>query len=221
MELEAIVLKSISVAFFALMPVINPVGTSVILLGLTQGADDKTRLTLARKIALNTIILLGVMLFAGSYLLQSFGISVPIVQVAGGFVLASMGWQFLNQKSSPPAAEKTNASAVDPAQFFSQSFYPFTFPITVGPGGVAVILTLSAHNASGSMNEMIAGKVGAFIGVIAIGIVSYYMFGYAHRIFARLGQSSTEVMMRLISFLIVCIGVEIAWTGIHALIKSP
>ncbi len=220
MEYFLILGKAIPLTFTALLPVINPIGTAIILLSLTEGIPDEKRQALARKIALNTILLLAGVLLAGSYLLSFFGISVSIVQAAGGLVLASMGWKLLNQEASPRSAADDDSTAEDFAALDSKAFYPFTFPITVGPGCVAVTLTLSAHTAHGGWGDTATGQLGALIGILGIGAVIYFCDAYSNRIAARLGTSGTLVLMRLIAFIVICIGAEISWTGIEALIKS-
>src|ERR1035441_3239427 len=92
-----LVLKFIPLGFSALLPVINPIGSAVLFLGLVGNADPPTMKVLARKIAINTIWFLLIVQIEGGYILRFFGISLPVVQVAGGLVLAIMGWGWLNQ----------------------------------------------------------------------------------------------------------------------------
>jgi multiple antibiotic resistance protein len=212
-------LKAAPLAFIAFLPVINPIGTAFILLGLTREADERTRRQLARRIAQNTVLFLAVILMGGKFLLSFFGITVPIVQAAGGLVLAAMGWNLLNQndfddKTHEPAAEASTAS------YWERAFYPFTFPITAGPGCVAVALTLSAHTSQGSWEATAAGQAGAVVGIVANAVIVYGCFAYAQFVAARLGKTGLNVMMRLISFLVVCIGAEICWTGVRALLQQ-
>ena len=121
--------------FAALFPVVNPIGTALILNGMTHGVDDQTWKSMSRKIALYSFLFLSFFFFFGSYILQLFGISIPVVQFSGGIVLASMGWQLLNQKeTSKPASDSdldNPRSAIE-----AKAFYPFTFPLTIGPGGM-------------------------------------------------------------------------------------
>src|SRR5512137_2145397 len=98
-------IRAVPTAFAALLPVINPVGTAVILLSLTEQADDSARRRIARQISVNSVILLAVTLVAGRAFLALFGISIPIVQFAGGIVLAAMGWAMLFQPDEPAPAK--------------------------------------------------------------------------------------------------------------------
>ena len=103
--------RAIPLAFAALLPVVNPLGTAIILLGLTEGADEATRKGIARSVAINTVLLLAVVLVAGRLILGFFGISVPIVQLAGGLVLAAMGWSMLLSPDDTSARTKAASSS--------------------------------------------------------------------------------------------------------------
>src|SRR6516225_7525490 len=134
--------KFFVLAFSALLPVVNPLGSALVFLGLVGDAPTLVYRQLAGKIALYTVLFFLVVELVGTALLEFFGISLPVVQVAGGLVLASMGWTLLNQKDTPDPTEVSDGSygAVE-----QKVFYPLTFPITVGPGCIVVMLTLSAH----------------------------------------------------------------------------
>src|SRR3984957_13984902 len=110
--------KHFVIGFSALLPLVNPLGSALIFLGLVGAAPVDVYRALARKIAINTIIFFAVIELIGSTLLAFFGISLPIMQVSGGIVIAMIGWSLLNQKDSTPSPEKTEAAApaVTPAE---------------------------------------------------------------------------------------------------------
>jgi multiple antibiotic resistance protein len=209
--------KAAPVSFTALMPCVNPIGTAIILSSLTTGTDPKTRKQLARRIALNAAALLIGSLLIGSHLLQFFGVSVPIVQAVGGFVLASMGWKMLNKQDSADDYDKSTAAVSESSSLWSRVFYPFTFPITVGPGCVAVAITLSAHSQKGDMIGTALAQTGDIIGILAVSALVYLCFQYSAFVMRSLGESGTAVLMRLISFLVTCIGIQISWEGLRIL----
>ncbi len=221
LEGVALVGKTAPVTFAALFPVINPIGTAILLLAMTDGASDATRRRLARTIAWNAVLLLTVCLLGGSYVLALFGITVPIVQVAGGLVLAAMGWAMLQAPAAPPVSGSAVAADDGTADAYaSKAFYPFTFPLTVGPGGVAVTLTLSAHTKGSGGAATVVAQAGAILGVLAVALVTYFCIAYAGRLTRRLGPTGTSVLLRLMAFVVVCIGAQICWTGVHALALS-
>src|SRR5262249_46967702 len=93
-----LVLKSLILAFSALLPVINPLGSALIFLSLVGAAPADLFRNLARQVAISTVLFLVIIELGGAFLLSFFGISLPVVQLAGGLVLASMGWSLLNEK---------------------------------------------------------------------------------------------------------------------------
>jgi len=211
-----LLVKAVPLAFLALFPVINPIGTAVILLGMTGPIDSATRRTIAAKIAFNTFMLLAVVLFVGSYLLSFFGLTIPIVQAAGGLVLAAMGWRMLNQDDSTTSQSPGGAAA----SYGDRLFYPFTFPITVGPGCIAVALTLSAHTQNEAFVNTACRQAGAVIGIIGVCVAVYLSFAYSELLARRLGASGTKVMLRMMAFIVVCLGAEIFWNGAAKLIQQ-
>jgi multiple antibiotic resistance protein len=213
--------RAIPLAFAALFPLINPIGTAIILLGMTRHADLAERRSIARAVSINTVLLLAVVLVAGRAILGFFGISVPIVQLSGGVVLAAMGWKMLFSNDDSSQGKQDANPASDPQQDYqSQAFYPFTFPLTVGPGGIAVAITLSAHTSRAKLLDTVAAQLGAMAGIVLLAGVTYLCYANAGRISARLGPSGMAVLQRLSAFIIVCLGAEIAWNGARVLVGS-
>jgi multiple antibiotic resistance protein len=201
-----------------MLPVINPIGSAVLFLGLVPNAEHATMKVLARKIAFNTVWFLLIVQITGSYVLRFFGISLPVVQVAGGLVLAAMGWTLLNKEDSPSAA--ATPAPASPESVEDKLFYPLTFPITAGPGSIVVALTLSAHASKPPLVNSIFAQLGLLISTVLIGIVIYFSYAYANRIAAKLSPSVTHGILRVISFILLCIGGEIMWSGIQSLLES-
>ncbi len=215
-HLLTLFVQSIPLVFVALFPVVNPIGSAIILLPYTSDIDEKTRRFIATKVARNTLVLLSGVLLAGSHLLAFFGISVPVVQAAGGMVLVSMGWKLLMANDSVDHERPQGA----PAALADQTFYPFTFPVTVGPGSVAVTLTMSAHTTHSRLAETAVSQAGALVAFIGIAVTVYLSLAYTVALLNRVGSSGTKVTSRLMAFIILCIGAQISWNGIHALILS-
>ena len=216
--------KYFALGFSALLPLINPIGSALIFLGLVGLAPIETYRALARRIAINTVIFFAVIELIGSSLLGFFGISLPIMQVSGGIVIAMIGWSLLNQKDSTPNPEKTEAAvpAVTPAEISNlreKSFYPFTFPITAGPGCIVVMLTLSVHATQRSLSETVLAHVGLFIAAIVLSGSIYICYAYAPKIASSISPSTAHGILRVVAFILFCIGVQIAWNGVSDLMK--
>lgn len=213
-------LKSALLIITALFPIVNPLGSAPIFLSLTSYYTDEQRGILAWRVALNSFVLLVASYFVGTHILAFFGISLPVVQVGGGLVVATTGWSLLKQKmDETPSDKQVVHKSVDLGRLFQQAFYPLTLPLTVGPGSISVAITLGANESRGN-NGIWLEAIAAFLGALAIAITVYLCYAFADRLARVLGQTSMTVIMRLSAFLLVCIGVQIIWNGLSALLKT-
>ncbi|MBV8844618.1 MAG: MarC family protein [Bryobacterales bacterium] len=202
----------------ALFPIVDPIGNTPIFLALTRGLSSQGRSSLARLIALNSLILILASVFIGTYILNFFGISLPAVQVGGGLVLISTGWALLRRPDEAHSEESDARRDWHEDTLQHQAFYPLTLPLTVGPGAISVAITLGANRPGGGRQwPLIAGML---IGSALIGLSIYLSYRYAEGIARVLGESAMNVIIRLSSFILVCIGVQILWNGLSALLKT-
>jgi multiple antibiotic resistance protein len=209
--------KSILLVVSALFPIVDPVGGSPVFLSLTREYSRQTRRLLARRIAIDSFILLLVSFTIGSHVLSFFGISLPVVQVGGGLIVISAGWAMLNQKDETDrdAAERT----VNCTDALRQAFYPLTLPLTVGPGSISVAVTLGAnqpHHLGANLLAILAATIGSAFVAITI----YLCYAFADRLGSVMGPTGMNVMLKLSAFLLVCIGVQIFWNGASQLLNS-
>ena len=202
----------------ALFPIVNPLGSAPLFLSLTRYYSADQRKMLSRRIALNSIALIVASYFVGSHILDFFGISIPVVQVGGGLVLASAGWSMLKQKDEDDTKAGVHRN-VDTNDLFQKAFYPLTLPLTVGPGSISVAITLGA-NEPHRQHSLIFSMLGAIIGAVLIAGSVYLCYAFSDRLAQVLGATSMSVIMRLSSFLLVCIGTQIIWNGLSAMLKS-
>jgi multiple antibiotic resistance protein len=217
--------KYFALGFSALLPLVNPLGSALVFLGLVGEAPIATYRSLARRIAINTVIFLAVVGLVGSSLLSFFGVSLPIMQVSGGIVIAMIGWSLLNQKDSAPSQEKTDAAvpAVTPAEIdalTSKAFYPFTFPITAGPGCIVVMLTLSIHSRQPAISQTLLAYAGLFLAIVLLSAGIYLCYAYAPKIARSISPATAHGILRVVAFILFCIGVQIAWNGLSDLIPT-
>lgn len=258
-----IVWNYLVLAFSALLPVVNPPASALVFLGLVGVQEPEVYRSLARKIAINTVIFFAIIELIGSAMLVFFGISLPIVQVSGGLVLAAMGWSLLNAKGADPApvhraaeihaierqagvsgasgapalpaateARRAPESGDDPARdeateapavlgnLSQKAFYPFTFPVTAGPGSIVVMLTLSAHAASHRLSSNLLAHLGLLLAVLLLSVLVYFAYAYAPRITQAISPATAQGILRVVAFILLCIGVQIAWNGLSSLLAT-
>jgi multiple antibiotic resistance protein len=210
--------------FSALLPLVNPPGSALELLGIVGVGEGKPYKLLAKKIAVNTTLFLVVVALTGPYVLQFFGISLEVLQLVGGAVLAAMGWNLLNKPTdekqmSDPGLRRAAEDCVANS-WQSKVFYPLTFPLTVGPGSVAVMLTLSAQ----AKTILFPDRIGAFLGlfgcVLFLSFLVFVFYAYAPFVAVKVPPALAHGVLRIIAFLLICIGVQIAWHGLHSLLTA-
>jgi multiple antibiotic resistance protein len=203
----------------ALFPIVNPIGNTPIFLSLTRGMSAQGRTALARLIALNGLALILVSIFIGTHILTFFGISLPVVQVGGGLVVISTGWALLRQPNDEDVDPKASRRECSEDNYSRQAFYPLTLPLTVGPGSISVAIAVGANRPEGSeWRWTLIG--GMLLGSALIAASIYLSYRFAERIGRTLGESAMNVMIRLSSFILVCIGVQILWNGLSALLRT-
>ena len=202
----------------ALFPIVNPIGNTPIFLSLTRGLSGHGRAALARMVALNGLMLILASIFIGTHILAFFGISLPVVQVGGGLIVISTGWTLLRQ-SGDGGAEKDPHRECDEADYASKAFYPLTLPLTVGPGSISVAMTLGA-NPPGGIRPLVTTALAHIVGVFVVAVSIYLCYRYADRILRKLGTTGTNVLIRLTAFILFCIGVQIMWNGLRAMLMS-
>jgi multiple antibiotic resistance protein len=200
----------------ALFPIVNPLGMAPIFLSYTAGVDHATRARLARRVAYNSFMLATASLLVGSHVLKFFALSLPAVQIGGGLVVAATGWRLLNRGEEDAKARAPAASA---ESVMAGAFYPLTMPLTVGPGSIAIMLTIgsSAPNALTNSRELLLEAAGGLMGVAAVTWSIYLSYRYADRVLARLGPSGINVLLRLSAFVLLCLGVQILLNGYRAI----
>jgi multiple antibiotic resistance protein len=211
------VAKGILLVVSALFPIVDPIGGSPIFLSLTTDYTAQTRKLLARRIAVNSFILLVACFTIGSHVLSFFGISLPVVQVGGGLIVISTGWAMLQQGNEDD--RRAVRRTVDCTDALRDAFYPLTLPLTVGPGSISVAITLGA-NEPRRLGANLLAILAAAIGSALVAATIYLCYAFADRLAHIMGPSGMNVILRLSSFLLVCIGVQILWNGASQLLSS-
>lgn len=215
-------LKALIVVPITLLPILNPIAIAPIFLSMTGPLETTLASKLAKRIALNCFFLLMGAVFIGSYVLDFFGISLPIVRVAGGIVVAMAGWKLLNDQGQDKLRNSVAAShggSWSSEELRRRSFYPFSFPLTVGPGTIAASITLGTQMPHKPVDWIIT-SIASALGVLLTSLVIYLCYRFARNMERFLGDVGATVLMRLSAFILLCIGIEIGWAGISALIED-
>jgi multiple antibiotic resistance protein len=216
MELNAVdFIKTLGVTFAALFPIVNPLGGAPIFFGLTRNYPQSAQKVLAHKIAAYGFVLPIVSSLFGSEILAFFGISLFVVQIAGGLVVAAAGWNLLNQ-AADDSSQKVGQGTLEDA--LQHAFFPLTLPLTVGPGAISVAITLGAHLRYQAGPGLEHGYPRHFIaaagGMLLVCFLVVVCYGNAVRLVRMLGESGTSILTRPSAFILLAIGIQIFWNGL-------
>ena len=213
--------ESFLLVYAGLFPIVNPVGSAPIFLALTSNETEAVRRSLARRVAINGFVLLLGSLFVGSHVLTFFGITLPVLRIGGGLAVASFGWRLLRDGVEPAARGGEEVEVVKAAPV--DAFYPLTMPLTVGPGSISVAIALGAQRPEGATHITDIALLGAaaVTGLAAIAVTIFLCYRFAGRMVALLGAGGINVMIRLSAFILLCIGIQILWSGYAALMDLP
>ncbi|TDN57802.1 MarC family protein [Paraburkholderia sp. BL10I2N1] len=203
-----------------LFPVVNPPAAGFIVLSLVPHATPEERAYLARAISINSLIILLVSLVIGAYVLSFFGISIPVLRVAGGLVIAFAGWTLLNKPADADrgAEHRAVSDAARKATLQAKAFYPLTLPVTVGPGSIAVAIALGTGRPRAGIS--LVNVIGVAIAMVLLCGSIYVCVRFAVNVQRLLGPIGTLVAMRLFAFVLFCIGIQIIWLGLDDLLES-
>jgi multiple antibiotic resistance protein len=209
-------------AFTALFSIVNPLGGAFIFFGATQEFDARTRARISRWVAIYAFAIVAFSLYIGAYVLEFFGISIPVLKVAGGIVISLSAWQLL---SAPEARQerKTATATTLPSTGIVPSriaFYPLTMPITTGPGTISVAISLGASRPAGFEAEWLAFFLQTILATTALCLLIWLLYRNSGRIARAVGSTGTTIIVRLSAFLLFCIGIQVFWNGASQLLAT-
>ena len=212
--------KSLLFAVATVLPIVNPLATAPMFTTLTHGVDEPTRADLSRRIGRHVAMLLIGATLVGSYVLDFFGISLPIVRVAGGLIVASTAWRMLHTQQAASDDKAQMAQSLTDDNVRIQAFYPMAFPLTCGPGSIAAAITVGAALHSPRVAQSLANFAGGLAATVLIGLSVFLTFRYAGRLLRPLGEVGLVVFLRLSAFILLCLGVQIVWNGAQELLRG-
>lgn len=213
LELAIGIARSTLLVPLTLLPIINPVGNAPIFMAMTRG-NAALSAQMSRQVAFNAWIILMASMLVGTYVLRMFGISLEIVRIAGGMLVAATGWRLLHadEEDAVRTAVADQSGELSKREVARRSFFPMSFPLTAGPGSIAASIALGTTSEPSPSTYLVGGTVAALGTALTAGIV-YLCYRYANTLLSRLGEIGTLVMMRLVAFILTCIGLQMMWTG--------
>jgi multiple antibiotic resistance protein len=189
--------------FLALFPIVNPLGAIPMFFSLTADLPRQERGRTALRTAFYVFAILVVFMLFGRFVLNFFGISLPVLKIAGGLIVANTAWGMVTGSSRMTTEESSEAMTKEDI-----SLTPMAMPMLSGPGSIGVVMGLAAH-ATGLL-----AYVGMVIGILGIGLASYMFLCLGGPLVKRLGPTGMGAITRIFGFLILAIAVQLVWDGV-------
>src|ERR1700741_5201894 len=189
--------------FLALFPIVNPFGGIPLFFSLTSGFTPPERNRTALRTALYVFAILVTFMFFGRFVLIFFGISPPVLKIAGGLIVANTAWGMVTGGNRMTAAESDEATTKEDI-----SLTPMAMPMLSGPGSIGVVMGLAAHV------DNWTAYFGMVIGIAALAVTVYLFLRLGGPLVARLGPSAVGAISRIFGFLILAIAVQLVWDGV-------
>ncbi|MFZ0320273.1 MAG: MarC family protein [Candidatus Sulfotelmatobacter sp.] len=194
---------SAAATFLALFPIVDPFGGVPIFFTMTASWTAKDRTRTALKTGIWVFVILVTFLFVGRFVLSFFGISLPVLKIAGGLIVANTAWGMVTSHARITPEESHEAEDKDDI-----SLTPLAMPLMSGPGAIGVVMGLAAHVDSS------ASYIGMVIGIAAVALTVFLFFWMGGPLVRRLGPSAVGAINKIFGFLILAIAVQLVWDGV-------
>jgi MarC family membrane protein len=189
--------------FLALFPIVNPFGGVPFFYALTTNYTRPERNMSALKTALYVFAILVFFLFLGRFVLNFFGLSLPVLRIAGGLIVAHSAWGMVTGTERVTVAEGNEA-----ATKADISLTPMAMPMLSGPGSIGVVMGLAATTSSP------LSYLGMVLGIAGLGLAVYLFLRLGGPLVARLGPTAAGAINRIFGFLILSVAVQLIWDGL-------
>ena len=189
--------------FLALFPIVNPFGGIPMFFSLTSSFSKEERNRTALKVSFWVFVILVAFMFLGRFVLSFFGISLSVLKIAGGLIVANTAWGMVTASSRLTSAESDDASTKEDI-----SLTPMAMPLLSGPGSIGVVMALAAN-----VNSFLS-YVGLVIGIFALTVSVYLFLRLGGPLVGKLGPNAVGAITRIFGFLILAIAVQLVADGV-------
>ncbi len=195
--------------FVALFPITNPVGVVPIFYSLTANTSQRQRLQQAKKVALNASTIMAFFFLTGQAILDFWGISLGVLQIAGGLLIARTAWTFA--ETDRPQSVPNSSDTAQPKDI---ALIPMAIPLISGPGAIGLVIGLAAQDPQWS------NYLGGLLGIFMLGITLYICLVWGEILVKVFGKSGIRVMNQVLGFFILAVSIQLLADGIFTLLHE-
>ena len=196
----------------ALLPITNPFSTAALFLSITEGDSKEKRRQQAFKGCVYVLCILVSFLIAGRFIMEFFGISIPGLRIAGGLMVARIGFNMLKPPAEQARTEVSKSEAIEKDDI---SFTPLAMPSMSGPGAIAVTIGLATQT------KGVLDFTAIIIGIFIVTVICWAVLRASTRVVDFLGKTGMNALSRIMGFLLLCVGVQFIVNGIIGIVTDP
>lgn len=219
-------LKAVGLGLVVILPLANPLTTVALFLGLAGDMNFQERNRQALKASLYVFLIMMVAWYAGNAVLHTFGISIPGLRMAGGLIVAFIGFRMLFPAKpvghSVEAEHKQDelAASDTPRESVNIAFVPLAMPSTAGPGTIAMIISSASTVKAGVDFPAWVVAIAPVLTFFVVALILWIALRSSGAIMKLVGKSGIEAISRLMGFLLVCMGVQFVINGVLEVIRT-
>ncbi|RLM04311.1 stress protection protein MarC [Gibbsiella quercinecans] len=215
--------QAVSLGLVLLLPLANPLTTVALLLGLSGNMTREERQLQSRMASIYVFFIMIVAFYAGQLVMKTFGISIPGLRIAGGLIVAFIGFRMLfpQQKADEAPEVESKNTELRKKTSANIAFVPLAMPSTAGPGTIAMIISTASsikENTLGFAHWVL--MVAPVVTFLSVSLILWTCLSSSGTIMKLVGQSGIEAISRLMGFLLVCMGVQFVINGILEIIAT-
>ena len=205
---ETSILGTFAATLFALL---NPLGMLPVFIGYTADRSIGVQRWLALFVSLTVLGLMLLFLFAGTALLNFFGITLDAFRIAGGILLLLIGLKTIARDPADKAKDLTVASEVgeliEAESVYRQIVVPFAIPLLVGPGVIANLILYAGEAKTATLHW---GLAGVTVGISLLTLAILLSARYLRKL---LGDVGLSIATRILGLLVASIGIQFVIAG--------
>ena len=184
--------------FFAVM---NPITNIPVFLGLVEGENQKSIISIAKKATIIAFIIVTAFILFGNFIFDLFNLTIPAFKMTGGVLMFYTGFEMLQSKR--PSMHTHKNVQVDSGIAIS----PLAIPILAGPGTIVTAVNFTAGVDFAHILIIIA----AFA---IISFLTYLAFISSEKIVSILGDNIIDVLGKIMGLILTIIGMDMLTDGI-------
>jgi multiple antibiotic resistance protein len=197
----------------ALLPLINPLASAPTFLAITEGDTHERRMQQLGMACIYMVAILVCFLIGGTFIMGFFGISIPGLRIAGGLLVAGIGFEMLmGSRKAGRSNEPVESEARTKRDI---SFSPLAMPMLSGPGSIAVTIGFT------SLAKHWLDYVAIILGIVVVAVITYFSLRLSENVVRVVGANSMNALSKVMGFLILCIGIQFVVNGVLGIVTDP